>query len=142
MASTKAIHLALRTQLATASGLPTVALENRDYTPVAGTPYVEEDFVPASRSVRTLLPGGTVETMGLYVVKWYGVAKSGIDAITTGVDAILAVFLPGTSLATSDGGTVRIRTNPAPYCGQILPLDGGWAVCTITVPWRIDAALP
>jgi hypothetical protein len=77
--------------------------------------------VPAGRSVRTLLPGGTVETLGLYVVKWYGIAKTGLDAINTGVDAILDVFTPGLALATTDGDTVRVRSLPAPYAGQIIP---------------------
>lgn len=147
MASTKDIHTALRGQLVTASGFPGTdnvhfARENRLAKPVSGTPYVEEDFVPATRDVRTTIAAGTVETTGEYVVKWYGVANTGIDAIRDGVDAILAVFLPGSSLALSGGGVVRIRTRPAPYCGQILPTGDGWAVCTTVIPWRVDAALP
>lgn len=145
MASTKDIHLTLRTQLVTASGIPDSqhrARENRDYTPNDFETYIEEEFVPGPRAVRTLVPGGLSETMGLYVVKVFAAANNGINTIRTLADAILDVFSPGSTLALSGGGSVRIRTDPAPFCGQILPTGDGWSVCTVTIPWRVDTSLP
>jgi len=134
------VHLALRNRMLTASGLPSGtnhALENRTFTP-SGTPYIEEDFVPAT-SARIAFPRGTIEDTGLYVVKWYGLANTGIAAIRAGVKAILAVFAPGWGMTLGSGDVLRVENNPAPWPGQILPQPNGFAVCTITIPWRCQS---
>lgn len=142
MVSRNAVHLALRARLEAVSGIPPKAqraFENKDFQPTPGTPYLEESFVPASG----VLPGlsrGPVVAFGLYVVKIYGIAKSGITAIGDVVDAILAAFPAGLTFAQlTNGDSVRIRGNPAPWAGQILPQNDGFAVCTITVPFRVQS---
>lgn len=134
-----AIHLALRARLLTVSGIPDAnhrAWENKSYTPVDGEPYIEEQFVPAVQFLWTMPPqGAVVEARGLYVVNWFGVSNTGTNGISTGCDAILAKFTPGTRLVLASGDIVRIRSDPAPARGQILPLEAGWASCTVNIPY-------
>lgn len=120
------------------AGLPQArAYDNVALTPTAGRPYIEEDFIPATATVYTapIRRGHTVET-GLYVIKWFGLSSYGITAIRKSVDALKALFAPGTAFSS---GAVRIRGNPGPYAGQITPIDGGWSYCVLTIPWTAQS---
>jgi len=118
-------------------GFPAVrAFENVTLTPTSGRPYIEEDFVPATNSLLSFpASGGTVEETGLYVIKWYGLSDTGVSALRKSVDALKALFAPGTTL-TAGSNTVRVRGDTATQAGQIIPLAGGWSVLTLTIPWR------
>lgn len=132
-----AAQLALRNRMLTlGASLPTGrAYENKSYTPVPGTAYLEEDYVPASATlISGPAQGGTIESTGLYVLRWYAIEGTGIQA-RTNIDALLALFTPGTTLTAGDH-TLRIRGDVAPWAGGFTPTGTGWAVCTITIPWR------
>lgn len=118
-------------------GLPAHrAWENTDFTPVSGKPFVEEDYVPATNTLITLpADTGQLEETGLYILKWYGLATYGVTAIRKSIDAVKALFAPGTAL-TAGSNTVRVRTDTGPYAGQLLPQGNGWSVVVLTVPWR------
>lgn len=132
-----------RTAEASASGrtiavsLPaTRAWENIGVAPTEGRPWIEEDYVPATNTLVTLpASSGTLEETGLYVLKWYGLERYGVTAIRKGVDALKALFAPGTTL-TAGSDIVRVRTDTSVRAGQILPQGDGWAVCVLTVPWK------
>ena len=112
------------------------AWENIDFTPFGSVPFVEEDYVPATNTLITLpADTGQIEETGLYILKWYGLATYGVTAIRKSVDAVKALFAPGTSL-TAGTNTVRVRTDAGPYAGQLLPQGNGWSVVVLTVPWR------
>lgn len=114
----------------------TCAWEGVDTEPVAGKPYLEEAWVPAtSRIVTFPANGGLVEETGLYVLRWYGLAGVGHEALRACVEAVMARFTPGTSFTLSDGSKVHVRTDTGPSAGQIQRVDGGWLVLTLTVPW-------
>jgi hypothetical protein len=119
-------------------GIPILrALENTEFEPVSGRPYWREEFVPATTSqVHYPADGGMVEETGIYFGKYYGLKGKGSLAIRRTMQALKESFAPGTELVTSAGDAVRIRGRPGPTTGQILPLEGGWSVCTISVPWR------
>lgn len=138
MINQKASHLALRARLLTVVGLPSVeAFENKQTVPTAGQPYLAEQFVPAtSRMLSFPAAKGTVEETGLYVIQWYGVDDTGISAIRDGVQAILAAFAPGTTITSTAGDVLKVRSDVGPTAGQIVQIDGGWAVCTVKIPWR------
>ncbi len=121
------------------AGLPALrAWENLDLEPITGRPYVEGDYVPATRDLRTIpSTGGVVEDTGLYIVKWYGIAGTGLLALSRAANALLALFRPGDVLALADSTTLRIRETPAPYRGQARADAPGWAVVTVTIPWRL-----
>jgi hypothetical protein len=132
-----AVQLAFRNQLLTATGIPSSrAWENKDFTPVEGTAYLEESYVPASAQRKTIARTGRVEVTGLYVVRYYGLANTALTAIWTVVNAILAVFPDSLAWALSNGDELRVRGDVAPYAGQILQTDTGHACVTIKVPWR------
>lgn len=131
-------QLALRGRLLSVPGIPTHnAFENKAFTPTTGTPYLADQFVPATtRLVAFPAQSGTVEETGLYVIQWYGLTDSGITDIGAGVQAILAAFAPGTTITTTGGDVIRIRSDVGPQGGQITPLDSGFAVCVVQIPWR------
>lgn len=112
------------------------AYENDAFTPAPGFPYLEEDFVPATSTVLSAsADGGRVEDTGLYVLRCVGLADSGSLAIRAMVAAMQARYTPGLSFAVA-GGTAYVRADLAPFSSAIRRLDGGWAVCTLTIPWR------
>jgi hypothetical protein len=143
MIDDEAIMLALRTRLLTTSGLPAVANRvkvNKAYTQSPGVPYLEEDFAPSPPIlISTPGQGGTIRGSGLYIIRWYGLQDKGSAAIRAGVQAILARFTIGTTLALTNGDAVRIGTPTDPatgaYAGQIRSTGDGFAVCTITIPY-------
>ena len=118
-------------------GLPALrAFENVDLIPVAGRPYVEEEYVPATNAMLTFpAQSATVEETGLYIVKWYGLSNTGISAIRKSVDALKALFAPGTTLTAASGDVVWARATIAATTGQMIPLTGGWSALVLTVPW-------
>lgn len=112
------------------------AFDNVTFTPTAGRPYVEEDFVPGPASLITFpARSGKVEEDGLYVLKLYGLSGTGVAAIRKTIDALKALFAPGTNL-TAGSHTLTVRGNPAPFAGQILPQGDGRSLCVLTIPWR------
>lgn len=134
--SFKAVHLALRNRLLTHATLPASrAWENERFAPVAGVPYIEEDFVPATAELRGITRGGDVVTEGLYVIRWFGLEGTSLD-LHDALDAALALFAPESTLTATDGTVVRIRGDQAPTRSQIAR-ENGRAVATITIPFRL-----
>ncbi|HEY4133504.1 MAG TPA: phage tail terminator-like protein [Gemmatimonadaceae bacterium] len=142
MVSRIAVQLALRARLEAVSGIPPKgqrAFENIDFKPTPSTPYITEQFIPQPGVLPGLTRGPSV-SFGLYIVTMYGLTKNGISAIGSVVDAILAAFPPGLTFAQLvNGDSIRIRGLPAPSSGQIIPQDDGWAVCAMTIPFRVQS---
>lgn len=113
------------------------ALDNVAFDPTlfSGRPYIEEDFVPATKSLMGQRNGGLVVETGLYVLKLYGLSDKGLAGIRKVMDALEALYAPGTAM-TAGSLTVRVRTDLAPWSGQILPQGDGRSVCVLTVPWE------
>jgi hypothetical protein len=102
--------------------------------------YVTDELAPSTQLLRTMpASGGVVEHTGLYVVHWYGMPGYAHMAISDCADAILALFPPGPYTTLSDGNTVRIRGAPGPHRGQIVRLETGMMVTTISIPYRAEA---
>lgn len=114
------------------------ALENNEFKPVAGHPYVEEDFVPATSTLLGARNGGYVYDTGLYVLKIFGLPKVGVSALRKTGDALKALFAPGTALVAGSS-TVRVRTDTSTQTGQIIPLTNGFSVLVLTIPWRAES---
>jgi hypothetical protein len=116
-------------------GLPAArAWENVAYTPVAGTWYVDEDYLPGPVQAITLGPGASIETLPQYVLTLYGLANTGTTALYKTADALLTLFAPRTALVLSTGDVVTVRTSPAPYRSQLIPADAGWSAIVVTIP--------
>jgi hypothetical protein len=121
-------------------GLPVLrALENDPtFTPTVGRPYFNEDFVPGTSTLSGSRRGGYVYDNGLYVAKWYGLSGVGVSALRKSVDALKALFAPGTAL-TAGTATVRVLPKPAPQTGQIIPLTNGWSALVLTISWEVES---
>jgi len=132
------VQLALRAKVLTLSSLPDVrAWENIDTNPASGTPYVEEDYVPATAVLKGLTSGGLTETRGLYVIRWYGVANTGLGDLTAGVDALLALFPAESTITAKTGEVIRIRGDVAPTRGQMRQIQPGRVMIAVTIAWSV-----
>lgn len=141
MVNHHAVHLALRNH-----ALPALPAqrewENVAFQPVPGAPYVEEDYVPATATLRGLVQGGTVETTALYVLRWFGTAGDGVRTINDGITALLSRFPPGSAITATDGTRIYVRGDVAPTRSQITNPAPGWAMSTITIPVRMFSTNP
>lgn len=121
-----------------AAGLPAFrSWDNVEVKPPARRPYVRESYVPATSTLRGMVAGGLLEDTGLYVIKWYGLSNTDVLAIRKAERKVFELFPAGLGVSVSDGSTVRIRGDIAPFSSQITPQGDGWSVCTITLPWRV-----
>ena len=122
-------------------GLPALrAWENVSFEPVAGKPWVEEDYLPGPAAQFTTGPHGRIEATPQYVVKLYGPPGKGVSALYLYADAVLLLFAPRTALTLAGGDVVRVRTDPAPYRGQLVQDAAGFAVVVVTIPLRVETA--
>lgn len=118
-------------------GFPTFRVfENIAFTPIAGRWFVEEDYIPGPAEQITLGPNGIIETLPIYMLKLYGLQGHGITALYRMAAALLALFPPRTSFVMTNGDTLTVRTNPAPYQSQLIPGEPGWSVVVVTIPCR------
>lgn len=132
-----------RTVEASASGrtisvtLPVnVAWDNIALDPPSGRPYLTEELVPATNTLITLPAStGTLEETGLYVLTWYGLSDRDTGSIRSCVDALKALFSPGTTV-TAGSNIVRVRTDTSVRASQLIPQGNGWTACVLTVPWK------
>jgi hypothetical protein len=145
------VLLTLRAQLLTVAGLPAAAdrvFDNayvvvggvkQPYSPKPGMPYLTEKLVPATSALQTNTPRGLVVDTGLYILTWFGITGDGSSAIRAGANAIKTAFKIGTTLTTTSGNIVRVRTESGPVAGQIIDLtEGGHSYCQITVPYEVQ----
>lgn len=144
MIDTAAITLALRAPVLTLDSLPdVVSWENRRSKPAVGAASLREACVPATHAFTGHGSLGGYSTVdGLYVLTWTDLADHGLLTLAARADAVVALYLPGTSLVAPDGPVVAIRKNPAPWRGQVMPLEPGRAVVTITIPWSATLRVP
>jgi hypothetical protein len=122
-------------------GLPELrAWDNTALEPEGGRPYIEEQMIPGGASLLSFpSSGGEKEDTGLYVIRWYGKANTGLSAIGKPADALLSLFAPGTVLTVGTDVALRIRTDVAPYRGQMQADLPGWSVVTVTIPWKLSS---
>lgn len=106
------------------------------YETAPGTrPFVLEQFVPASNGLITFpADGGAIEETGLYVVTWFGVPNKGIVAMYRQVDAVKALFSPGTVLLTESDEVIRISSGL--NVGQLITTENGYVTIQVAIPWR------
>ena len=119
-------------------GIPSMfARENTVFARQDNRPYLIEEFDPATNTLRAgPAANGVREETGLYRLKWYGLANTGALGIRKAVDALAARFTPGTNL-TAGSDVVRIRGDVATQVSRIAVRDDGWAVCVLSIPWRV-----
>lgn len=136
--ATSSLLLAFRAPLLGFPDLPTTtrqAWQGKRTSKEAGEPFVEDQIIPAT----AMLEGhakirGFRTVTGLYLIQWYGTPNQGVALFDT-VDAVVALYPPGTSFVTTDGNAATVRDNPAPWAGQAREVNGRTCI-TITVPYQ------
>jgi hypothetical protein len=111
--------------------------DNVRVEPVTGEPYGEEDYVPAPGKLLGMSTGGSREETGLYVLRLYAPDSIGTGPFYAIAKAILALYPCGPGPVLTSGDQLFLRDDPAPFAGPVRPDKPGWAVCTITMFWRL-----
>jgi hypothetical protein len=118
-------------------GLPSNrAWENIAFQPTAGVPWVREEFLPGPIAQVTLGPNGELEVLPQYLLHVNVASESGLTAKRY-VAALRALFAPRTAIPLPNGDVLRVRSDTAPYPGQLLQSQPGFAEQLFTVPLRL-----
>lgn len=125
-------------------GLPSGrAWENVTYTPVTGTPYMEEQYLPGPAGFDSDGYAGLLALAPMYSPRIYTPADTGVSGDGRYADAIARLFAPGTAMALSSGDTLIVRNNPAPFRGQRFPsATPGWSCVPVTIPLQVRTVSP
>jgi hypothetical protein len=121
-------------------GLPTTRFfENTraDTSTLTGRVYIETEILEQPAQMISATRDGWKEERGLYVVRWYGISNTGAKGLRECVDALKALFTPGTYFSTADGEAVQVRTDVTPFVSGIQQRASGHALATLTVPYRV-----
>jgi hypothetical protein len=95
------LRSAVRDRLQSLTGLPDVAWEGREFTPVKGEPYVTESIIPVSSDVMATGLGGYIaHTVTANFTLHYPV-NSGTVALESLAGSIMQHFRPGTVVSYS-----------------------------------------
>jgi hypothetical protein len=113
--------------------------ENIPLAPETGRPYVAEQYIPGPMRQETLGKFGELEALPIYVLHFYGLQNVGLAGVTDYADATLTLFAPGTAI-TVGSDTLRVRRDTAPFRGQILHVEPGWAMLPVNIPCRLRTA--
>ena len=98
----KDLRSAVRDRLQTLTGLPDVAWEGREFTPVKGQPYVSESMIPVSSDVMATGLGGYIaHTVTANFTLHYPV-NSGTVALESLAGSLMQHFRPGTVVSYGD----------------------------------------
>ena len=141
---TGAVQLALRGLALACPQLPAArAWATRELKRTQGTAYVEEDFQPQPGQLYGSRLGGTVNGRGLYLLRVFYPSMTDLPVITTTLDALLASYPPGKPVTIATAGvSLRVRENPTPWRGGLLPGGEGFSLCVLTVAWETYSQNP
>lgn len=119
-------------------GLPSTRVwEGITMKPVAGHPYIEEEFVTDTPAkLIGIAKGGVVEELPMYIVRWYGLAGYGAADVVKCRDAVIKLFKISTTVTSASGDVVRVRGDQGPSRTSPRPDEPGWVVSTVTIPLR------
>lgn len=131
------VQIVLRNYLVTMPGLPASRQWENDYfKPVAGVPFVSEEYVPGPRKQRGVGPLGKVDRRPTYIVKIHQPVNSKLAARVS-ADAVVAHFPMRTKWALTDGSELRVRADAGPLPGQMLPSEPGFVAVPVSIYLQI-----
>lgn len=127
------VQLALRAHLVTMPGLPASrAWENDYFKPIAGVPFVSEQYVPGPRKQRGIGPFAKVDRRPTYIVTIHHPVNSKLAA-RVAADAVVAHFPMRKKWALTDGSELRVRADAGPVPGQMLPSEPGFEAVPVSI---------
>lgn len=136
------IAAALNTHLAALVLTPVhaIAWENKTYTRVIGTPFLEPSVLPNRTDVAAIGANAPRRHRGIYQVAVYGAQNVGEIPGTEIADRIVEHFAHGSVLAYE---SVRVRIGSfdgspgVPYVSNAFNEDG-WRITPVTIPYWCD----
>ena len=129
--SHRKISAALSSRLNTLTDAPPIAFENVPFTPVDGTTWLRESYLPANSATVGLEPGGSTDFTGVYQVSIYTPLDDYKLESHQLIDSITAHFARGTMLVFEGQSVVVEQVNVAQGLAS-----GGWWLMPVSVNWR------
>jgi hypothetical protein len=129
--SHRKISAALSSRLNTLTDAPPIAFENVPFTPVEGTTWLRESYLPATSSTVGMEPGGSTDFIGVYQVSIYAPLDDYKFESHQLIDSITAHFARGTMLVFEGQSVVVEQVNVAQGLAS-----GGWWLMPVSVNWR------
>jgi len=129
--SHRKISAALSSRLNTLTDAPPIAFENAGYTPIEGTTWLRESYLPATSTTVGIGPSDSTDFVGVYQISIYTPLDDYKLEAHQLIDSITSHFERGTVL-TFDGQSVVIeQVNAAQGLAS-----GGWFLMPVSVNWR------
>ena len=129
--SHRKISAALSTRLNSLPSAPPIAFENAKYTPVEGTTWLRESYLPAASSTIGMEPGGSTDFTGVYQVSIYTPLDDYKLESHQLIDSITAHFARGTRLVFEGQAVVVEQVNVSQGLAS-----GSWWLMPVSVNWR------
>ena len=129
--SHRKISAALSSRLNTLTDAPPIAFENVPFTPVDGTTWLRESYLPATSSTVGMEPTGSTDFIGVYQVSIYTPLDDYKRESHQLIDSITAHFARGTILVFEGQTVVVEQVNVSQGMAS-----GGWWLMPVSVNWR------
>jgi hypothetical protein len=129
--SHRKISAALSTRLNSLPSAPPIAFENAKYTPVEGTTWLRESYLPAASSTIGMEPGGSTDFIGVYQISIYTPLDDYKLESHQLIDSITAHFARGTGLEFDGQAVIIEQVNVAQGLAS-----GSWWLMPVSVNWR------
>jgi hypothetical protein len=129
--SHRKISAALSSRLNTLTDAPPIAFENVPFTPVDGTTWLRESYLPANSATVGLEPGGSTDFIGVYQISIYTPLDDYKLESHQLIDSITAHFARGTMLVFEGQAVVVEQVDVAQGMAS-----GGWWLMPVSVNWR------
>ena len=129
--SHRKISAALSSRLNTLTDAPPIAFENVPFTPVDGTTWLRESYLPANSATVGLEPSGSTDFVGVYQISIYTPLDDSKFGAHQLIDDITAHFARGTMLVFEGQAVVVEQVNVSQGLAS-----GGWWLMPVSVNWR------
>ena len=129
--SHRKISAALSSRLNTLTDAPPIAFENVPFTPVDGTTWLRESYLPANSATVGLEPSGSTDFVGVYQISIYTPLDDSKFGAHQLIDDITAHFTRGTMLVFEGQSVVVEQVNVSQGLAS-----GGWWLMPVSVNWR------
>ena len=129
--SHRKISAALSTRLGALASAPPIAYENAGYTPIEGTTWLRESYLPATSTTVGIGPSDSTDFIGVYQISIYAPLDDYKLEAHQLIDSITAHFVRGTVLTFEAQKVVIEQVDVSQGLAS-----GGWFLMPVSVNWR------